>query len=213
MSNYEQATLHRMAQRTPEWYEIRKPNLTASNFGEWLTKKTATAHKARLTAICKVIAAKNNCEEPPRFETWAMGRGIALEDEACRTFATQAKKTVVPVGFAQSKLGSFGCSPDGLIPDENSGVEIKCPLPTTHIRYLIDGVLPKDYVPQVHGSMAVTGAKTWYFCSFCPGLPLFHVKVERDDYTEAILEGLTDFSDVLVGCEALLSEKEYVPSF
>jgi len=211
--SYDQATMHNMAQRSPEWFDIRKPNLTASDFGKWLTATGKVATKARITAVCKVIAAKNNCEEKPRFESWEMARGIALEDEACRTFATQAKKTVAPIGFAQSKLGSFGCSPDGLIHDENSGVEIKCPLPTTHIRYIINGVLPDDYIAQVHGSMAVTGADSWYFCSFCPGLPLFHIKVERDDYTEDIRAGLIDFSDVLVGYEALLSEKEYVPTF
>ena len=60
-------------------------------------------------------------------------------------------------------------------------------------RQLLNGVLPDDYRQQVHGSMAVTGLRTWYFISYCRGLRPFVIKVEWDEYTDKIKEALDEF--------------------
>jgi hypothetical protein len=76
-----------------------------------------------------------------------------------------------------------GASPDGLV--GNSGlVEIKCPKVSTHLAYLIAGVVPAGYKNQMMWQMACTGRDWCDFVSFRPDLPehlqLFIVRYKRD---------------------------------
>jgi hypothetical protein len=66
--------------------------------------------------------------------------------------------------------------------------------------------LPDAYRDQVHGSMAVTGAKEWHFIGYHLGLPAFHILTHRDDYTEAMLQGLKGFSAYLQGVSELMTQ-------
>lgn len=107
---------------------------------------------------------------------------------------------VSEVGFITDDKERFGCSPDGLISLDSigpeftdaihHGVEIKCPIPETHMKWLLAGGLPEEHKCQVHGSMAVTGLSRWDFVSYCPGLPPLIVRVERDEFTDSISAGL-----------------------
>lgn len=191
-------------QRTDEWFSSRKGILTASEFGPWLMGTTKTALKARESAICKLIAQAADAPEAPNFENWAMQRGTDLEPEALAYFQNKTGNTVREVGFARSKHGLFGCSPDGLIPSEASGFEGKCPVPATHVKYRRAGSLPEEYKFQCHGFMAVTGATSIHFQSYCPGLSGLSIFVERDDFTEVLLSGLIEFSQDL---EAALADE------
>ncbi len=81
---------------------------------------------------------------------------------------------------------------------EDEGIEIKCPRPQTHVKYLLQGELPKEYALQVHGSLFVTGCKRWHFLSYCRRFPAFLVSVERDEsimdkLRSAIASFTTDF--------------------
>jgi hypothetical protein len=96
-----------------------------------------------------------------------------------------------------SKHGLFGCSPDGLIEEDGSGLEGKVPIPRTHIAYRRAGVLPSEYLHQIHFSMAVTGAKSWWFQSWNPGLANLRIEVKRDEFTERLLAAAIVFSDEL----------------
>jgi len=132
---------------------------------------------------------------PPRNASqWPIWNGVRLEPVARAAFEHFSGKEIVEVGFCVHKSGSAGCSPDGLIAGEPVGFEGKCPLPTAHCRYLLDGVLPDEYRDQVHGSMAVTGAQGWWFQSYCPGLPSFRIYVERDEYADRMASGLDEFA-------------------
>jgi hypothetical protein len=192
--SYPDCIVHHMPQRLEAWFSIRKGILTASNFGPWLLKSDATARKARESAICKLIAERANCEAAPNFENWAMKRGAELEPQALAAFQEKTGFQVAEVGFCKSLYGAFGCSPDGLIYDLNSGFEGKVPVPETHIKYRRAGVLPDEYLWQVHGSMAVTGATSWWFQSWNPGLASLRVQVLRDDFTEQLKAALIEFS-------------------
>lgn len=57
------------------------------------------------------------------------------------------------------------------------GIEIKCPAPHTHVKYLSDGVIPKEYRAQVYGSMFCTGFSKWVFMSYCRGFPALILEV------------------------------------
>jgi len=87
-----------------------------------------------------------------------------------------------------------------------AGLEIKCPAPKTHIKYIMEGELPEEYKRQVHGGMAVTGLKQWHFFSYFPGLQPFHYVARWDEYTENLKTALGEF----VNEYAAIWEK-YVP--
>ena len=74
------------------------------------------------------------------------------------------------------------------------GLEIKCPEPHTHIKYLREGILPKDYIQQVQGSMLVTGLKQWDFLSYHPTIKPFLITVDADlEYQEKMNAYIADF--------------------
>ena len=89
----------------------------------------------------------------------------------------------------------IGCSPDGIIGD-NGLLEIKCPFNASKwVRRKFAGLtVPSEYVPQVQGSLWVTGRK-WYAFAYYDGRmqnagldPLLITKVERDDdYIDNVL--------------------------
>jgi hypothetical protein len=109
-------------------------------------------------------------------------------------------------GFCIREDVPVGCSPDGFLGDD-MGLEIKCPLAHTHVGYLIDGRIPAMYVPQVQGSMWVTGRPRWTFFSYHPDLDPLIVVVQRDEEFHAALEKyLTKFlSDLATDKEALIA--------
>jgi len=195
MSMFPDCTLIDCEQRSDEWFEARKGLLTASQFGDWLTKSGKVADKARLTAASKCLAEFAGYPDPPIKETDDMRRGVEMEPLARDAFQLLTGLEVDQIGFAKSSNGWFGCSPDGLILSTGAGLEIKCPRASRLIQYIEIGGLPDEYKAQVHGSMAVTGAKSWHFFAWCESFPSFHVKVERDGYTEEMLEGLKSYSN------------------
>jgi putative phage-type endonuclease len=199
MKHYKDCKMIDCEQRSPEWFEARKGYLTASQFGDWLTKAGKVADKARLTAASKCLAEMTGNPDPPPFETDDMRRGTALEPEARQMFMLATGLIADEIGFCRSVHGYFGCSPDGLILKNGEGLEIKCPRASKLIQYIEANELPEEYKAQVHGSMAVTGAKAWHFFAYYPGYPYFHLRVERDTYTSAMLEGLKSYSNFFTG--------------
>jgi len=203
---YPDCTLIDCDQRTEEWFSARKGCLTASNFGAWLTKTDKTSTKAKATAAAQVLAELAGFPDPPIFENADIKRGIEQEPEALQYFQKLTGLAVDPIGFAKSKHGHFGCSPDGLIVDNGSGVEVKCPRASKLMEWIQAGTLPDAYRDQVHGSMAVTGAQEWHFIGYHRGLPAFHILTLRDEYTEAMLQGLKGFSAYLQGVSELMTQ-------
>lgn len=130
-----------------------------------------------------------------------MDNGKLLEEEARPFYTVVTGEEVSKVGFITSDNGKIGCSPDGLI-GEDSGIEIKCPKMETHIRYLLDGEVPKQYLAQVHFSMLVTGRKSWRFMSYRRNFPPLILTIERDEeimtkMEEALSQFFVDFDDAM----------------
>lgn len=118
--------------------------------------------------------------------TFAMDQGNVVEKIARPWYAFKYNVEVETVGFCLSDDGKTGCSPDGLI-GKDSGLEIKCPQPPTHCKYLLEQRVPPDYLAQLHMSMYVTGRPMWVFVSYSPYLPPLVVHVLRDDAIQAKL--------------------------
>jgi len=190
------------------------------NPGEFLTLTEATK-SARKTAICKILGDLSGCPQKPDFEVDPTGppprsasafpiwRGMVLEPYAQEEFEERKGLKVEEIGFCSWNDGKISVSPDGRILGTNTGWETKAPDPHTHSRYLLDGKLPEKYEPQVHGSMAATGADSWYFMSYCPrwrwredlkeieilsgGMPPLIIEVKRSELTERYLDGFSSF--------------------
>ena len=199
--------IHRdIKQGSEEWNSIRRGKLTASNADKILTpggklSKSADGYMMSLIAECFAT---------PDYEKWAGNRftdwGNAWEPVARQAFMRHLRFTghchahlaMEEVGFCVMDSGVVGCSPDGLLFDGSdlvAGVEIKCPTIEAHGQYVIEGVLPDKYKPQVHFSMIVTGLPVWHFFSFFPGLMPLHVLVEQDDYTDKLTGAVVEFAE------------------
>jgi hypothetical protein len=176
------------------WWEARRGVPTASRFNRILTPKGKLSAQAD-GLICDLIGELLSLIPPEGIEnatTRAMRWGVETESEARAWYSLERGVDVQQVGFCISDDGKTGCSPDGLI-GEDGGIEIKCPQAGTHVAYLLDGGLPADYAPQVHGSLITTGRKYWEFLSYSVGLPPLLIRVIPDDYTDALRKALDAF--------------------
>jgi len=188
--------IHDVKQGTAEWLACRAGIPTASELDSLVspTGKIRTGETPH-TYLCRKLAERWQGFPLPSFSGGVMEQGAILESEALPYFQLTRGVAVERIGFITTDDGSFGCSPDGLLPD-GSGLEIKCPQPPNHLRWLLAGVLPPDHALQCHGGMYATGAKRWTFLSYCRGFPEFVVEVEHDPIIhDTIADALADFGD------------------
>ena len=189
-------------QGSDEWLKARLGVITASEFGKIITptgSKSASANEY----MGKLIAEHLTGEQQEHFMSDDMARGNELEPKA-RTFFEAIKGVQVDeVGMVYKDSNKvIACSPDGLILNEKKeyeqGVEIKCPKLATHIAYVLNKKIPNIYIPQVQGSMWVTGADGWRFMSYHPKYKPLIIFVERDDaYIEKMEKIILSFSELL----------------
>ena len=125
------------------------------------------------------------------YISYAMQQGLDREDEARQLYSMLYDVEIKQVGMVykderQDRL----CSPDGMM--NGTGLEIKCPMLKTHVKYLMDGKLPTEYFCQVQGSLYITGFDTWQFMSYYPGLKPLIITVERDEKFISLLDEALD---------------------
>lgn len=167
---------------------------TASEFGRIITPKTCKLAAASATYAAELIA-ESICGSDPSFDTYWTRRGTELEPEAVARFAFDHNMEPEVVGFVLRDDERAGASPDRLLP--GSGLEVKCPKPSTHVQWLLAGGLPDDHKAQVHGGMLICEREEWWFMSYCPGLKPLYVHVRRDGFTDALGTALDRFVDWL----------------
>lgn len=174
-------------QGSPEWFAARCGIPTSSNFDKILTIE-GDLSKQREKYLYQLAGERvtKTAEEP--YQNSAMERGKALEDEARKFYEVLTKKTVKQVGFCVTEGATvYGASPDGLI-GKDGLLEIKCPLMSTHVSYLLKGVLPPDYFQQTQGQLLVTGRKWVDFISYYPGLKPLLIRVKPHNQFISILK-------------------------
>lgn len=192
-------------QRSEAWFKLRSGRLTGYNFKKLLTPTGRKPCPKNMewgpwgSLIMELCGSFLKPEEIVFEGNLHTDRGIILEPEAREEFCRLTGLTVKEVGFVLCKDGPVGCSPDGLIIDKQgnyiAGLEIKSPTSKIQIPRLLKGTLPDEHRQQVHGSMVVTGLRTWYFMSYCPGLRPLLLKVEWDEYTDLFKEALEEFKE------------------
>jgi len=187
--------MHNCEQGTIEWMTIRAGRVTASELDNLVTPifKARTGDMVASYLYKKVAEAyRGRPLEDEDFSNWHTERGQTLEEDARRYYCFNFDHArLTNVGFIEHDSGRFGCSPDALVGDD-CGLEIKAPMSKTHVRYLLEGELPKEYAHQVHGSMYATGFPRWQFMSYARGFPAFLITVERDEEIQAKIQEALD---------------------
>lgn len=196
-------------QGTDAWFQGRLGIPTASNFDKIITSTGKASTQAK-SYMNKLLAEWLTGSSINQDSTEWMERGNLLEADARSLFEFTNECEVSQVGLIYKddrKLVS--CSPDGLIDD--SGLEIKCPAPHTHVEYLLSGKLPSKYVAQVQGSMWVTERDSWNFMSYHPEMQPLSVKVNRDDkFIKTLEDYVNDFIDEMLTKRQKLDEARKV---
>ncbi len=181
--------IHDVQQGTLEWTKLHFGIPTASGMDNLLTPEFEL-RKGELpkTYVFKKVAEK--LQGRPLIDlsasSFMLEQGMIIEEEARPWFELEYDTKVHQVGFVSTDDGRFGCSPDGLIGD--CGLEIKSPAAHTHVKYLVNGVLPKEYAAQVYGSMFATGFKKWIFVSYRRGFPALVLEIQREEKAMTMIE-------------------------
>lgn len=185
-------------QNSPEWIQARLGVVTCSEFKSVMAKgEGKTRRKYMLTVIGEKLAGQP-------FERYAnadMERGHRLEDEAREEYRILTGNEVKRIGFM--RRGDVGYSPDGLI-DDDGLQEIKTKLYHLHIECLLADKLPTEHVQQCQGGLWVSGRQWIDFVSYCPGLPLFVKRVQRDEAFIARIK--VEVDDFLVEMRQLIEK-------
>ena len=181
-------------QYSDSWWSERRGRPSASEFGSIITPKTGELSKEADTYIFRLLGDLYDVEYPRKdtIATAAMRRGTELEGEARSYLEMHEGVDVKQVGGILSECGRFWSSPDGLIGDDEI-LELKCPLPATHVKWLVAGTLPCEHRPQCSGHLIVSGRKRCVFVSYCPGFPPLIVRQAADDFTKKLGECLEAF--------------------
>lgn len=180
-------------QGTPEWKAARAGLVTASRMRDVIaTIKTGEA-AARRDYRSQIVAEILTGQPQDRsFVNDEMRWGIDNEPFAVSAVEVAVGELTDTVGLViHPFIERAGASPDRLM-GANGVLEVKCPKTATHLQYLMDGVLPREYEPQVMWQLACTGRAWAEFASYDPRLPaelqLFRIRVPRNDTRIAELE-------------------------
>ena len=175
-------------QGSAEWALARAARVTASRVDAVLSRardrksEGATRRKYKAQIIAEILTGK---PQESAFTNRAMEEGIENEPFAKAAYEVRRNVFIDAVGFVvHPKLERSGCSPDGLV-EKDGMAQFKCPEPHTHLGYLLDGVVPADYAPQMHWELACTGRAWSDFVSYSAAFPaphnLFVVRLHRNE--------------------------------
>lgn len=190
-----------------EWLALRAGKVSASRLSDVMAKgQGVTRDKYK----CK-LAAERLTGKPieTEFTNPAMKRGTELEPEARDLYSLLYDVDVAEVAIVpHPTIANALCSPDGMV-DKDGLVEIKCPDLSTHIGYLLDRKIPRNYHLQMMWQMACTGMAWCDWVSYCPELPpklkMLCIRLHRDEGEIKVLEqAVIQFDKEVEGlCEKL----------
>lgn len=174
-----------MLQRTDEWFKDRCGCATASRFADVLATIKNGEAASRRNYRAQLVVERMTGVPQESYQNEAMRFGIEHEPFARIAYEAKTGNIVTEVGFVRHQTLMAGCSPDGIIGDDG-GIEIKCPYQSAvHINTLLDGAMPSEHMPQIQGSLWITGRKYWVFVSYDPRMPpelrLFTQRIDRDE--------------------------------
>ena len=182
-------THHQVTQGTPEWLELRRGMLTASEMGTLITPKTKKAAENEKTRslLFELAAQRISGFVEPSFVSDDMERGTLDEATARRVYSEHTGNVVSQVGFITNDRHGFvlGYSPDGLVEadpyaERFGQIEIKSRRQKFQIETILDQQVPAEYVIQIQTGLIVTERAWCDFISFSGGLHMPIIRVFPD---------------------------------
>ncbi len=198
--------IHNIQQNTDEWRALKLGKFSASSAYDLLIDKQRVGRCAEHNKGIRKDGATYTCDCPVEYRESELymklikriveeritgnqaeggfggnkftDRGLEYEDEAIESYELDTFNKVDRVGFIELD-NSTGCSPDGLIGDDEL-VQIKCPIFSTQLDYLETNNVPAIYYPQLQFELYVSGRKYNTLYSYHPKLPRLSKKVKRD---------------------------------
>jgi hypothetical protein len=178
---------------SPEWKEARRGLVTASRCADVLATlkkggEGAPRRNYRMELAIEILTG----QAFPHYVSQEMQWGIDQEPFARAAYEIKRNTLVETCGFfVHPTVDRFGASPDGLVGSEGLA-QFKCPTTSTHLTWMLGGVLPLDHAPQMLAELACTGRQWNDFVSFDPRLPehlqLFIRRMERREHEPIIAQ-------------------------
>lgn len=170
------------------WHEARWGKVTGTRLKSALG--SATVQK---TLKMELVAERMCQNEIDDYCSPAMQWGKDNEPDAVAYAREERGIDFQTCGMIVStEIENFAISPDAVHFEDNGnlmgGVECKCPNSSTHVRYLLDGVIPKDYYFQMIAPFLVCSTVEWWdFISYDPrsySRKTFMYRLKREDIKE-----------------------------
>ena len=188
-------------QRSMQWFQAHCGIVTASSMESVLdiTKKGEPGAKRKTYLRQKLAELLTGIAIQQNYVSFAMQGGVEKEPLGIAAYEREEGVMVDSIGFAlHDSIPRLGCSPDGLVGDDGL-IELKCPLPGTHLQYVMDCVIPEMYLAQIQTQLLVTGRAWCDFATFSPEVPkparLMVIRYERKAEDMAFIEkAVTDFN-------------------
>lgn len=181
---------HDIEQNSDEWIALRLGRATSSNFAKIAANKgKAFGDPAKEYAIKIALESIYGSSIGESYTNEWMERGTELEPVARMVYEERTFTEVSNGGFCiHDSFDGVGGSPDGLLLNDNGGIEIKCPKFTTHYNTLRKGKFDSSYKWQMLGNIWICGLDYMDFVSYCPEFPeskqLFIDRLSAEDYKE-----------------------------
>lgn len=180
-------------QRSPEWMAARIGVIGGSSIGDVVAGGTGKMRKQLMYRMAGEILSGQNYIG---YQSADMIRGVEQEPEARSLYELVSGNTVEQIGMVKDGT-HFGCSPDGLVASDGM-IEIKCPIPSVHIEYFIDGVVPSAYRKQIQWSLGVTGRAWCDFVSYSPTVSDKPILIIRSERNEKLISELRIAADTFI---------------
>lgn len=183
MIDVSKPTIHTMPQGSDEWFQVKLGKVSASHMHEVMANgKGGASSVTRKKYMYKLAAERLTGKPQASFSNEAMVNGIDIEPMAREAYEFTTLTVVDQVGFVEIN-DYLGCSPDGLV--ESDGMtQFKCPLSSTHIKYIDENRMISDYNRQVNSEMWMCSKEWSDLVSYDPdnaSCPLWKIRVFRDE--------------------------------
>lgn len=133
----------------------------------------------------KLIGERITGRPMENFSSKHTERGHNHEPFARELYEIQTGNTTHLCGLM--KAHDVGFSPDLLIGHAGTG-EIKSKLPHIHLDIMYKGEVPDEHIAQIQTGLWVSEREWCDFISYCPFLPLFVKRVERDEQLIEVIQ-------------------------
>lgn len=164
--------VHDVAQRSPEWHALRCGRLCGSRAADMLaTIKTGEAAARRNLRAQLVLERLTGKPQDRTYQSQAMLDGIEREQAALEAYEALSGRLVRSVGFVSHPELMTGASPDGILGEWDWFVEVKCPIPATHLEAIRQRVVPDEYRKQMRHLAWLTDMRRGDYVSFHPDFP------------------------------------------